>query len=402
MKKFLLSTFALLAMVSTAFGADKLIVENAYLSTAANTTTDFPVFFSFAEKSSISGVNFSIQLPDGVEFVLDGEDPAYALGTTFDGTPTMSIAGGILKVAMGSSNPIKGANGMLITFRIKPTDASAFSDGQILTGGRIFDATGSKSGLINLDETTFNITVTNRTVLDENSPFAPIAGRNKNVLVKRTLKENTWSTICLPFAMTRDQLEDAFGTDVEIADFTQWSYDDTNGISIGFETLTDGIAYGTPYLIKVSSPISKFPVDGIRIYASTQTAPEIDSSTGEGYYGRMTGNLNVTKMAQYDLFLQDEVFWYANAGQNIKGFRATFRFFDNSDNNLVIPNTSSARAILSINGSAIDDTGINSMILTAKTGKVYSVSGQYMGENVDLKSLPKGVYIVDGNKVVNK
>ena len=42
------------------------------------------------------------------------------------------------------------------------------------------------------------------------------------------------------------------------------------------------------------------------------------------------------------------------------------------------------------------------MILTAKTGKVYSVSGQYMGENVDLKSLPKGIYIVDGNKVVNK
>ena len=120
--------------------------------------------------------------------------------------------------------------------------------------------------------------------------------------------------------------------------------------------------------------------------------------------GIMTGVLPLHAMGANELFLQDNKFYYSVAGQNIKGFRATFTFKDPSGNVYLMPNGSSARAKLSINGQSIDeeDTGINSMILTAKTGKVYSVSGQYMGENVDLKSLPKGVYIVDGNKVVNK
>lgn len=402
MKKFLLSTFALLAMVSTVFGADKLIVENAYLS-ITNSTTDFPVFFSFDEKSSISGVNFSIQLPDGVEFVLDGEDPAYALGTTFDGTPTMNIVSGILKVAMGSSNPIKGANGMLITFRIKPTDASAFTDGQTLTGGRIFDATGSKNGVVNFPETTFSIKATNRIVLDENSSFAPpTSGTGKNVLVKRTLKADTWSTICLPFVMTRDQLEDAFGADVEVAEFSASSYDEANGIAIEFETTDGQMTNGKPYLIKTSSAYSNFTVDNIR-FRNANNPVEQDLDNIENGLGSMMGTYVIKAMEKNELFLQDNTFYYAVAGQTIKGFRATFNFTDGDGKQVLIPNTSSARAILSINGSAIEDgTGINSMILTAKTGKVYSVSGQYMGENVDLKSLPKGVYIVDGNKVVNK
>ena len=33
-----------------------------------------------------------------------------------------------------------------------------------------------------------------------------------------------------------------------------------------------------------------------------------------------------------------------------------------------------------------------------KTGRVYSLSGQYLGTN--LRTLPRGIYIVDGKKVV--
>ena len=34
-------------------------------------------------------------------------------------------------------------------------------------------------------------------------------------------------------------------------------------------------------------------------------------------------------------------------------------------------------------------------------GAVYNLNGQFMGADVDLKSLPKGIYMVDGKKVVN-
>lgn len=386
---------AMLAIGSTAYGEDLLKVENITMSSSDGITSDFMVNFYSDEKSSVSGVNFSIQLPDGVEFVTDGTDPKYEMGTTFDGSPQLNIVGNVLKVAMGSSNPIKGSHGMLIAFKIQPSDS--YDGSATLTGGKIFDASESKNGPVALSESSFEIAVTDRIVLDENSPFDPTAGRNKNVLVKRTLKANTWSTICLPFAMTRAQLEDAFGEDVEVAEFSACDYDETNGITIDFESIEDGIAYGTPYLIKASSAISKFTANGVRIYAATQTAPEQDGTFG---YGRMTGTLKLTKMAKNDIFLQDEMFYYAVAGQNIKGFRATFAFFDDSDKPFVIPANATSRAM--INGKPIGDmTAINSKRNISETGRVYSISGRYMGENVDMKSLPKGVYVVDGIKIVN-
>lgn len=418
MKKFLLSTFALLAMVSTAF-ADGLSVEKVYLSTTG--TTDFPVFVTSDVKSTISGVQFDIQLPAGVEFVKEGNDPVYQLGTTIQGSPSVvaNIDNGVLKVAIGSDNTVKVTKGMLIAFKIQPS--SSVSAGTVLTGAKIFNVQGSKTGegLVSLSGCNFDITVTDRVVLDENSPFEPTSQTDKvKVLVKRTIKKNTWSTIYLPFVMTTEKVQTAFGNDVLLADFSGWSCDingsDVNSINIDFTTQTSlKISRGTPYLIYVSKDISEFEVKDVTInntenpVKKDNTSISIYDDDEEDYVyakGTMTGNFVLHAMKAKELFLQDNTFCYSVAGQNIKGFRATFTFNSPLGAEYVISNTSSARAKLSINGQSIDeeDTGINSMILTAKTGKVYSVSGQYMGENVDLKSLPKGVYIVDGNKVVNK
>ena len=45
-------------------------------------------------------------------------------------------------------------------------------------------------------------------------------------------------------------------------------------------------------------------------------------------------------------------------------------------------------------------TGISAIegVRPTKTGRVYSLSGQYLG--TDLRTLPRGIYIVDGKKVV--
>lgn len=414
MKKFLLSTFALLAMVSTAFGADGLSVENVYLSTTG--TTDFPVFVTSDVKSTISGVQFDIQLPAGVEFVKEGNDPVYQLGTTIQGSPSVvaNIDNGVLKVAIGSDNTVKVTKGMLIAFKIQPS--SSVSAGTVLTGAKIFNVQGSKTGegLVSLSGCNFDITVTDRIVLDENSPFALSQASSVDVLVKRSIKKNTWSTIYLPFVMSTDKVKAAFGNDVLLADFSGWSCDingsDVNSINLDFTTqATLRIGRGTPYLIYVSDDVSEFEVNSVTIN-NTENPVKKDNvkiyDADEDLYatGTMTGSFVPHAMKAKELFLQDNKFYYSVAGQNIKGFRATFTFKSPLGVEYVISDTSGARAKLSINGQSIDeeDTGINSMILTAKTGKVYSVSGQYMGENVDLKSLPKGVYIVDGNKVVNK
>lgn len=407
MKKILLSFFAMLAFSNTAFADDQLKVENVYLSTTAD-NTDFVVFFNQDTKSSVSGVNFSIQLPEGVEFVKKGNDPEYKMGTTFDSSPTLNIEDGILKVAMGSDNPIKGTKGTLIAFKIKRSSSFSAADGDVLTGAKIFNASESRNGKVNLSDCTFDIKVTNRVVLDENSPFEPDAIGEVNVLVKRTIKKNTWSTIYLPLEMDYTAVLSAFGSDVKIASFTGWSIDidgtTVNSINVEFTTVAENaMEAGKPYLIYLSNDVSEFMVDGVDVYDPENNPETVQIKVnGKNSKGTMKGNFGLHAMNQYDMFLQNNSFYYALAGQNIKGFRAIFTFKDNLNKSYLISENSETRALFSIDGAS-GTTGINSnSFVEAKTGKVYSMTGIYMGEMEDMNSLPKGVYIVDGKKVVKK
>ena len=404
MKKNLLSLFAMLAFSNTAFADDQLKVENVYLSTTAD-NTDFVVFLDQDAKSSVSGVNFSIQLPDGVEFVKDNSgEPQYKMGTTFDSSPTLNIDNGILKVAMGSEKPIKGTKGTLIAFKIKRSSTFNAANGDVLTGGKIFEASESKSGLIDLSDFNFNITVTDRVVLDENSPFEPDAFNGVNVLMKRTIKKNTWSTICFPFDMSTAVVENIFGSDVKVAEFSDWSCDieagNVNSINVNFKTIDSKEIYGgDPFLIYTSKDISEFSVDNVAFYSASD---KIIQESRRSPKGTMSGKYGLHGMSQYDMFLQNNTFYYALEGQNIKGFRAVFIFQDAQGNPYLISNNSETRALFSIDGVS-GTTGINSnSFVVAKTGKVYSMTGIYMGEMEDMNSLPKGVYIVDGKKVVKK
>ena len=112
-------------------------------------------------------------------------------------------------------------------------------------------------------------------------------------------------------------------------------------------------------------------------------------------------------MNDNDLFIQDETFYYAVAGQTLQGFRAIFNFYDSEGDPLLITENSggtnsTSRGTFLVDGKPIDDgtTGIRNRYIF-ENKRVYSVTGRYIGENVNMKSLPKGVYIVDGVKIVN-
>ena len=85
-----------------------------------------------------------------------------------------------------------------------------------------FEATGVEDKIANVP---FKVTVTDRITLDENSTTAPMARTGVNVTVKRTIKAGEWSTICLPFAMTKDQADAAFGSDAIIKQYTNYTAD---------------------------------------------------------------------------------------------------------------------------------------------------------------------------------
>jgi hypothetical protein len=426
MKKILFSLIAMLAVSNTAFADQLTVDEKVYLSNSG--VTDFVVFFNQDKTSEVNGVQFNILLPETVEFVTEDGKPVYKLGTTFpsSGSLDVNIVDGVLKVVMGSSDHIKGKTGALIAFKIQPSSSFNTAVGKEISGGKIYEAKETKDQIsVPFSENPFNIIVTDRVVLDENSPFTPTTtGDDINVLVKRTLKANTWSTLFLPFTLSDLTLLTTALNDntAKLAKFTGWSSEDpTYSINIEFSTVTDFLLANTPYLIYVSSEIKEFTFDNVSF--GDVNAPELGAVSknpieisnmnifsGSGLNkkyakGTMTGTLNLHAMSANEMFLQDNKFFYGRDGQNIKGFRATFTFKDPSGNIYLLPNPNGAetRALFSIDGVSGNTTGINSnSFVVAKTGKVYSMTGTYMGEMEDMNRLPKGVYIVDGKKVVKK
>ncbi len=90
--------------------------------------------------------------------------------------------------------------------------------------------------------------------------------------MKRTIKAGRWSTIVLPFTLTKTKAEDIFGTDVQLAEFsgfeTEYANDEDvtpDAININFTEYTmtarRGMTGGKPFLIKTSKDITEFDAD---------------------------------------------------------------------------------------------------------------------------------------------
>lgn len=78
----------------------------------------------------------------------------------------------------------------------------------------------------------------------------------------------------------------------------------------------------------------------------------------------------------------------------MKAFRAYFDFED------VLSTLDGVNA--NVNFLFEDSTGIKDFRVEYLTGNVYTIDGVYMGKDIDMNTVKRGVYIVDGKKVVVK
>ena len=249
---------------------------------------------------------------------------------------------------------------------------------------------------------TVNVVAAHTIVLDEESTVAPEAAPGVNVRVKRTIKANEWSTICLPFAMTEAQVKTAFGNDVVLKDFngieSTSEGDDIVGIEVKFNTAT-AIEANHPYVIKVSSDKSEFTVKDVNI--SPEDEPSVDKDewiSGSGtkkdpyvyHYNSFVGTYVAETAVPNDcLFLSGNKFWYSNGSTKMKGFRAYFDFYD------VLSEVENASARIDFNFD--ETTGIKEVHGNANVEGTYDLQGRKVEEPTN-----KGLYIVNGRKVVKK
>ena len=300
-----------------------------------------------------------------------------------------------------------------ITYRLYNGAINTVSvpQGYVITAISITDNNNGKSKLITIGENTDNsdwtgsaqsviITGTGKAVLetmtvtysklpsidlDESQNNAETISGNTdktvNVKLTRTLKADVWNTFCVPFDVT------VAGSPLEGATIKQIASveEKTDGAVINFEDAPATLEAGKAYLVRTATAIENPTFNGVTVKNVTPA----NCSGNENYqligiysplnidaslYGKVFGINNQDKLAKVK---QDT---------SIKGMRAYFLLAN-----------SAAAAKLNFGGEL---TGIDAVDNgeAVMTGKVYNLNGQYVGNS--LEGLKKGVYVVNGKKVL--
>ncbi len=199
-------------------------------------------------------------------------------------------------------------------------------------------------------------------------------GKTQDVALTRTLVADKWNTFCVPFEteIAGTALEGATIKAIGTVVGNVINLEDATKIEAGMPYLvmpnTDDIVNPTfkSVTISVTTPVVK----GNDVYKFVGTySPKTIEETEFGTIWGVTAEGKLAKI---------------NANTTMKGLRAYFVFPTN------------AAAKLNFDG---ETTGINSIETEATVnGKVYNLNGQYVGNS--LNGLKKGIYVVNGKKVI--
>lgn len=349
--------------------------------------------------TEFTAFELQIALPEGLSLLTD-EFGYPVIEKAFDSnhvlTGNLLPSNGNYKITCRSmENLSMPTSGALFSVTVK-ADAS-LAVGTVLTGSITaceFTRTADSMGE-NLDGTAFDVNITEfRTLLDENSTTAPEAATDADVLLKRSIKANEWSTICLPFTASGEQVKQAWGEDVKLASFTGWeSEEDADGaivaINVKFSSASadEGIAANTPMLIKVSRATETATFDGVSIEPEEEPVVQVGRKASErGYF---YGTYAMTTVPEENLFLSGNKFWYSTGATSIKGYRGYFEFRDVLD---AYYDASEVKVNVIIDDEA---TGLRTLSDSPLKGEdTYNLAGQRVGRNY------KGVVVTKGKKFV--
>lgn len=195
-------------------------------------------------------------------------------------------------------------------------------------------------------------------------------------VVDRHLSADYWNTICLPFDMDKALIEHVFGKGTLVTELS----------SVEDETMmftnSDMIKAGVPYLIKPARNIHNgFVVPNVSATAETPLKSEFGEYAFVGVYDPVTlqtdgSQRTINKNLALDIPSADNSL--------LKGLRAYFQVPADKD------------VKLNINGITTDITSVNAGETDSEN--VYNLSGV----RIKNKDLTKGIYIINGKKIIKK
>ena len=381
MKKITLCLMACLGFISTAVNAQKISV--APVEVLPGTTASFTLSLSEGKADTYKSLQFDAKFPAGFNTVATDKETNTDVWPGSSATVNTVDADGVVTVPISSSKAIANAEvDDLVTINFSVASSVTTGTYQITLSKIAFGY-----GFTDKDyapDVTFDVKVVDRLTLDEESTTAPAATDNPvKLLVKRTIKANTWSTICLPFEMSLEDWQSAFGTDAKIHRLSGYQkVGDAIKVKFG-SALQDKMVANRPYVIKTSKDIKEFNVTA-QIKSGTGKDKKVDQDDEDIVLAYMQGTFKAgTEVPQDHLFVNSGKFYYSDGTFKSKAFRAYFWFADK---------LASSRIIMSFDD---ETTGIKDLNVT-DNDKVFDLQGR------NVKTPAKGVYIKGGKKVLVK
>ena len=209
------------------------------------------------------------------------------------------------------------------------------------------------------------------------------AWENSDITLNRTLVADKWNTLCVPFAISEEEIKANFGEGTLVE-----KLDAVNGNTVNFADATS-IEAGVPYLIKPTVAGTTYTFNGKDVSADAPKTEGNADVTFQGIYSPTDiTNGGTVKAAGVT---EDGKVLFVNADSQTKAFRC---FFTLNDNATISP------AMLKISIKGVE-TAINSIVMgnnNAADNAIYNLQGQRVNGN----SLPKGIYIKNGKKFAVK
>ena len=240
------------------------------------------------------------------------------------------------------------------------------------------------------------------------------AGELATAKVNRAMKAGVWTTCVLPFSLNKQQVDAIFGKtyDRENSDGTQILYfDRVEGTKAIFvRHAYNNIVAGKPFLIKPTKDVASIntaEVEGYP-YVTIENTQPAEWCKGNGYVW-MASYSNGLTVKEGDCFISNK----DGSFKNFVGDPGTLKGFRGYLKNIGTNGVSEAKKLTVGMGSNVttDETSAIDGILidgdmpadsvTAADGKVYNLNGQVVATSYrQFQTLPGGVYVVNGKKVV--
>jgi hypothetical protein len=201
-----------------------------------------------------------------------------------------------------------------------------------------------------------------------------------NVTMTRNIKEG-FNTVVLPFDLTANQVQTAFGSGTEVYAFSENGEENAENITISFNKVVAGtISANVPVLVKATEASTEQVFEGVQVVAPTESA----IVTGKN--ANFVGVFGPTTIGTGHFFIGNGALYKSAGATTIKAFRAYIQ--------LAHPNVPNAVRMF-VDGEETE-TGIENVNVSDNDNQavIYNVAGQRISK------MQKGINIVNGKKVL--